>query len=59
MEDTLSKQKVSEFIWQYFRFKPDSNREPGDVNEEKGVGYITEKLEMCSLSPVALHLTAY
>ena len=30
--------------------------EPDNVN--KGVGYLSGKLEVCSLSPVALYLTA-
>ena len=37
---------------------PDANKEPGNVNKGKGVVYLTEKLEVCTLSPAALHLTA-
>lgn len=31
-----------------------ANTEPGSVNEGKGVGYVTEKLEVCILWPAAL-----
>ena len=37
-----------------FRFKPSAPREPDGVNEGKGVGYLTEKLEVGSLSPGVL-----
>ena len=30
--------------------KPNANTEPGNVNEGKGVGYLTEKLEVCGLA---------
>ena len=29
--------------------KPNANKEPVNFSEGKGVGYLTEKLEMCSL----------
>lgn len=45
-------------IWQYFGFRSTANTEPDDVNDGKGVGCLTEKLEVCSLSPAALHPTA-
>lgn len=32
--------------------------EPDNANEGKRVGYLTEKLQACTLSPAALHLTA-
>lgn len=37
-------------FWQYFRFKRTANREPSKANEGKGVGYFTEKLEVCTCS---------
>ena len=37
-----------------FGFKPSALWEPDSVNEGEGVGYLTEKLEVGSLSPAAL-----
>lgn len=37
-------------FWQYVRFKPDVSAEPDNINEGKGVGYLNEKCEVCSLS---------
>lgn len=44
-------------IWQRSRFKPHANREPDNVDKVKGVDYLTENLEVCSLSLAALHFT--
>ena len=38
---------VSLPIWQYLRFNPNANRKPDNINMRKGVGYLTEKLEVC------------
>lgn len=42
----------------YFGFTPGANRERDEVNDRKGVGYLTKKLEVCNLSPAAPHPTA-
>lgn len=55
---TVHIQWANKNICQYLGFKPNVNIEPDNVNEGKGVGYLTEKWEVCSLSPAALHLTA-
>ena len=46
VEHLLSKAR----FWQYVRFEPDVSAENDNINEGKGVGYLTEKLEVCSLS---------
>lgn len=51
----LAKRKEKVPIWRYLGFKPNANREHHNVNEVKGVGYLTEKLKVLS---AGLHLTA-
>lgn len=47
MENKLVKAKAP--LLKYFRFENNAV-----INGGKGVGYLTEKLKVCSLSPVAL-----
>ena len=50
-EALLSKRKAKAPFCQYFEVKSKANRESDNSNEGKGVVYLTEKLEVCSLLP--------
>lgn len=49
-EDLLSKRNANAPSWQYFGIKPNAKRDLDNVNEAKGVGYFTEKLQVCNSS---------
>lgn len=46
----MVKCKAEARIWQYVGFEPNANKGPDNINEGKLVGYLTEELEMCSVS---------
>lgn len=46
-QSLITEQQETHFsspFWQNFGFKPNAHREPINVNERKGVGYLTETL---------------
>lgn len=48
VEDLLSERNANALSCQNVVIKPNANREPDNVSEGKGVGYFTEKLQVCN-----------
>ena len=57
-EYLLSERKAKGPFWLYCGLKPNAYRECDYIHLRKGAGYLTEKLEVCSLLPVTLPLNS-